>query len=213
MLIFEELIENFGPVAIRQLTAEASKDDKAIDALKWDTRTIEDRIDILRSWLLSYRVFQGLNDSQRGVVAKAVLTWTDRQPKESKLENVDAIVHAHLELMVACSKADGRDRDFTSLASKALWLRYPHEVPLYDRFAQEAIWMLSKLEPGLPLVPRAPSGAQRYASFSLVWRTLYDKYADSIAAVDNQGYPYRVRIFDRILWLIGEPVYGNSAIG
>jgi len=46
--------------------------------------------------------------------------------------------------------------------------------------------------------------------FVLIWRTLYDRYAPSSDAIDNNGYPYRVRIFDRILWLIGEPVYGFS---
>jgi hypothetical protein len=103
--------------------------------------------------------------------------------------------------------ADGRKRNFVSLASKALWLRYPDVVPLYDRFAQDALWILSKLESDLPLVPE---GTTRYGAFALIWQTLYDRYAVSVAAIDNKGYPYRVRIFDRILWLIGEPTYGFS---
>jgi hypothetical protein len=143
----------------------------------------------------------------RDALAKAVLDWVDSQPDDSRLDTLEGLVHAHAELMAACSKADGRSRDFTSLASKALWLRYPDAVPLYDRFAQEALWMLSKLEPGLPPVSEAPDGAPKYAPFALMWRALYDRYAPSIATIDNKGYPYQVRIFDRILWLVGEPVY------
>jgi hypothetical protein len=211
MLDLDTLIANFGPEAIRRLASEASWDSKALAAM--NTKGAAARHEILRGWLSSYAVCQGFDNSQRDVLAKAVLDWADRQPEDSKLESLDALVHAHSELMAACSDADGRNRDFTSLASKALWLRYPDEVPLYDRLAQVALWMLSKLEPDLPPVPRAPIGIHRYGPFALVWRTLFDRSADSIAAVDNQGYPYRVRIFDRILWLIGEPVYGKSVIG
>lgn len=112
-----------------------------------------------------------------------------------------------------CSQAEGRGRDFTSLASKVLWLRYPDEVPLYDGFAQEALWMLSKLEPDLPPIPKSTT---KYGEFTLIWRTFYDRYADSIAAIDNDGYPYRIRIFDRILWLLGYPSYivpGGPVVG
>jgi hypothetical protein len=109
--------------------------------------------------------------------------------------------------MAACSGADGRGRDFTSLTSKALWLRYPNAVPLYDRFAQEALWMISKLERGLP---PTPNGASKYGAFAVRWKFLCDRYAPAIEAIDNKGYPYRVRIFDRILWFIGQPVYGSG---
>jgi hypothetical protein len=208
MLDLDELIIHFGPEAIRRLASEASWDDKAIDAM--NIKSAVNRPQILRDWLSSYKVFQGFKGSQRDALVKAVLNWVDQQPEDSKLETLDALVSAHAELMVACSQADGRGRDFTSLASKALWLRYPDAVPLYDRFAQEALWMLSKLEPDLP--PTAKD-ASKYGAFALIWLTLYDRHASSIAAIDNRGYPYRVRIFDRILWLIGEPVYGFSTVG
>jgi hypothetical protein len=207
MLNFDDLIGNFGPEAVRRLASEANWDDGAIGAM--NSKTAESRPQILRSWLSSYAVFQGFDGSRRDALAKAVLDWADHQPEDSRLETLDALIRAHADLMAACSQANGRGRDFTSLASKALWLRYPDAVPLYDRFAQDALWLLSKLESDLPSVPK---GATRYGAFAFFWRTLYDRYAPSIAAIDNNGYRYQVRIFDRILWLIGEPVYGSSAI-
>lgn len=31
-------------------------------------------------------------------------------------------------------------------SSKALWLRYPHDVPIFDSFVQRALWVIAKLE-------------------------------------------------------------------
>jgi hypothetical protein len=208
MLDFDALIRHFGPRAVSQLCYEAATDNLGLDAM--NQRGSGSRVVAIRRWMDIYKVLQGIDGARRDAIAKATLDWADHREGDSKLETVGGIVSAHAELMVACSKADGRGRDFTSLASKALWLRYPDAVPLYDRFAQEALWMLSKLEPGLP--PTAKD-ASKYGAFALIWLTLYDRHASLIAAIDNRGYPYRVRIFDRILWLIGEPAYGFSTIG
>jgi hypothetical protein len=205
MLNFDILIRHFGPRAVFQLCDEAATDNLGLDAM--NRRGSGSRVAAIRKWMDIYKVLQGIDAARRDALAKAVLNWADNQLDDSRLETLDALVRAHADLMAACSQADGRGRDFTSLASKALWLRYPDAVPLYDRFAQEALWMLSKLEPNLPPIPK---DAPKYGAFTLIWRTLYDRYAPSIAAVDNKGYSHRVRIFDKILWLIGEPVYGYS---
>jgi hypothetical protein len=106
--------------------------------------------------------------------------------------------------MAACSAAYGRERDFTSLASKALWLRYPDIVPMFDSFAQRALWVISKIE--RDTAPTADEKS-KYRKFACVWKTLYERYASAIAAVDLQGYRYPVRIFDKILWIVGTPRY------
>ena len=59
-------------------------------------------------------------------------------------------------------------------------------------------------------LPTTPIGASKYGAFAVRWKFLYDRYAPAIEAIDNKGYPYRVRIFDRILWLIGQPAYGSG---
>jgi len=50
-----------------------------------------------------------------------------------------------------------------------------------------------------------------YRKFAYVWKALYERHAPAIAAVDTKGYPYRVRVFDGILWDIGRPEYTLSA--
>jgi len=202
MVKFDELIRHFGPRAVSQLCYEAAADNLGLDAMS--RLNSGSRVAAIRKWMDLYKVLQGVDGARRDAIAQAALDWADRQEAESRLDTLDKLVHSHAELMSACSQADGRSRDFTSLASKALWLRYPHEVPLYDSFAQEALWMLSKLEAGLPAIP---TNATKYGAFALIWRALYDRYASSIAVIDSKGYPYRVRIFDRILWLLGAPSY------
>jgi hypothetical protein len=64
--------------------------------------------------------------------------------------------------MTVCSHADGRSRDFTSLASKALWLSYPHDVPIFDSFVQRALWVIAKLEDG---GMKGPTGGSEYRRF------------------------------------------------
>jgi hypothetical protein len=134
-----------------------------------------------------YKVLQGITGAKRDAIANATLEWADRQREASRLDTLDSLVRAHAELMAACSGADGRGRDFTSLASKALWLRYFHVVPLYDRFAHDGLWMISKLERDLP---PTPNGTSKYGAFAVRWKFLYDRNALSIDAIDNKGYPY-----------------------
>lgn len=205
MLNFDALIRHFGPAAVEMSLRESEQDSKAISAIR--DQWMENRTKAIRKWLNFYNALQGLKGDKRDAVSETALKWADSQTSESKLETMVALVNAHADLEKACSQAYGKDREFTSLASKALWLRYPNQIPICDGFVEQALWTLSKLEPDLPSVPE---GATRYGAFVLIWRTLYDRYAPSIAAIDNKGYPYRVRIFDRILWLVGAPVYGIS---
>jgi hypothetical protein len=172
MLDFEAVIQHLGPAAVSQLRYEATVDDLGLIAMSQPGA--DGRVAAIRKWMDLYKVFLGITGAKRDAIAKTTLDWADRQDEDSKLDTLDSLVHAHAELMAACSGADGRGRDFTSLTSKALWLRYPHAVPLYDRFAQEALWMISKLERGLP---PTPNGASKYGAFVVRWKFLYDRYA------------------------------------
>jgi hypothetical protein len=68
------------------------------------------------------------------------------------------------------------------------------------------VWKLvSKLEPDISVLSTSDS---EYRQFVHVWMALYQRYRIAIDAIDIGDYPYRVRIFDKILWLIGEPRYG-----
>jgi predicted small secreted protein len=203
MIDFEAVIRHFGPQAVAlQLEEADSLDDKALAAL--NSHNEPDRVTIVRRWLYDYQVFQGIDGPKRTAITEAVLLWADSQQGQSDPATLDVLVRSHAGLMAACSTAYGRGRDFTSLAYKALWLRYPDVVPMFDSFAQRALWVISKIEKDIA----APASEKsEYRKFAYAWRTLYGRYASTIAAVDARGYPYRVRIFDKILWIIGSPGY------
>jgi hypothetical protein len=202
ILDFNGLVCKFGPAAVKMSLNEQKGDDLAIASVR--DRTSESRIPTVRRWLESYDVFQGFDANQRNAISTAFLDWADAQQSESSLATLNLLISAHASLEQACVAAYGKQRDFASLASKALWLRYPIEAPLFDSFALGSLYILSKLEEGIPEIP---VGGSPYARFAFIWLTLYARYSSAISEVPNQGYPYRVRIFDRILWLLGAPYY------
>jgi hypothetical protein len=212
VISFDTVIRRFGPLAMRiQLMESEETDSMALAALNNKAAPGSDRAEAIRSWLQSYQVFQGIDGPKRIAIAAAVVQFFDARDPHRDLTSVDALVKAHAEMMTACQEANGDKRDFTSLASKALWLCYPSNTPLFDAFAQSALHVISKLEPDISTLPASDS---EYYKFAHVWMALYQRYSAAIDAIDIGDYPYHVRIFDKILWLIGEPRYGlQEALG
>jgi hypothetical protein len=201
---FEAVIRHFGPQAVSLLLSSKWKDadNKAAQALR--TQSTPDRPKEIINWLRSYAVFQGITSPERHAIATAVLRWADSRGEGGRLTTVDDICQAHDSLKEDCVKAYGKKRDFTSLASKALWLRYPDDVPIFDSFAQRTLWMFSKLENGItPLAGKV----SEYRQFVHIWRAFYEQYKAAIADIVPENYPYPVRVFDVILWIVGSPGY------
>lgn len=203
MIDFAAVIRHFGAEAVRlQLDEVETLDNPALQAIR--KRDSPRRDEILLNWFYTYRVFQGISTPKRRAITLAVLRWADRRDLQARLTTADALEEAHAELMALCSRADGRNRDFTSLASKALWLCYPKDVPLFDSFVQRALWVIAKLEDSKV---RIPTDSTEYCRFVHTWKSLYKRYATVLDTIDTQGYPYRVRIFDKVLWIIGTRQY------
>lgn len=205
MINLDAVIRAFGAQALRMQLAEEKTDSKALTALK--DRAALNRPDAIRRWLESYRAFQGIPGANRSAIASTIVDWADARDMRRDLTTADSLDRAHAEITALCVRANGRQRDFTSLASKALWLCYPESVPIYDTYARRALWVISKLERDLSTLAESDL---EYRKFVHVWKALYDRYASAINSIDIGGYPYRVRIFDKILWLIGEPRYSRS---
>lgn len=203
MINMEAIIRRMGPQALHELE-QVEFDRPALLALQ--NRNTPGRSAALREWFRNYQVFQGINGQSRDAITAAVLDWADSRDLQRDLTTVDALVAAHAELMEVCSGASGKPRDFTSLASKALWLSYPDSVPIYDSFVERALWVLSKL---LSIAPLA-EGESEYRKFVHIWKALYRRYQRTVNEIPIGDYPYRVRIFDVILWLIGRPRYGRE---
>lgn len=205
MLDFAKIIHLIGQQAYLLQQREVTLDSKALKAVA--SRDEASRSELLIAWLNRYSVLMGLPGPTRCLVAQTALEWCDRQASTTSLVTVNEVVIAHGELTSACRAAVDGKRRFTSLASKVLWLRYPHDVPIFDRNAQYALWLLSKCETALPPLP--PNG-KNYAQFATVWRYFYDRYREAIESIDAGSYPYRVRIFDKILWIMGAKCYTVS---
>ena len=77
---------------------------------------------------------------------------------------------------------------------------------MFDRLVQNALWILCKLSQLRPKASVASNG--RYAVFADIWFHIYDQVEPIIAQeADRIDYPYKLRVFDRMLWLIGQPNY------
>lgn len=208
MLDFEAVIRYFGPAAVNvlQRKGEADWDERVVSAVR-DKADLT-RVETVRDWLQDYEVFHGIPGPQRTAIAAAFLGWSDCQPETRNLDATGELVAAHADVCRVAQQAYGRPRNFTSLASKALWLRYPDSVPLFDSYAQRAIWVISKIEGG---VSPLQGDGESYAEFVHVWTALYTKYSASLELLTEKGLR-RVRIFDRILWLVGEPRYSCTEL-
>jgi hypothetical protein len=201
---FGAVIARLGPRAVKyQLEEHERLDRKALAAVR--DRSSEERAAAVQSWLGQYKVFMGFDTSQRKAISEAVIRWADAR-QTARLEGLAELVEAHTELAGRCRAAFGRERDFTSLASKALWLRYPDGVPLYDRLASQALTVVSRMVGEEP----PAKGTPEYYQFAYTWQRIYERYRDAVEGIDARGYPYRVRIFDQVLWTLGEPGYGYS---
>ena len=202
MLNFDQVIRTIGPQAYELQQLDVTGDAKALNA-------VSSRNDIARSqsiinWLRYYAVWRGLNSAERNMIAQAALAWCDSQPATSSRADLEYLVRAHEELARACRAAVNGKRQFESLASKVLWLRYPYDTPIFDGNAQRALWVLSKCQSRVLLVPPK---ATTYGQFTAVWNQFYSRHRGAIESIDIGDYPYRVRIFDRILWMLGAPRY------
>lgn len=206
MTNFDAIIKRLWPEAVNEVQKEHVHDKKALDALR--NKGWPDRRDTIRGWLQSYSVFRvrGIA-TQKDKIAVAILAWADSNDDEN-LSDLGTLCAAHQELMDRVCDAyvhecQNKRRDFISLSSKALWLRYPNDVPMYDSYAQRALWVLAKLQPGL----KPTSVKAAYVRFASVWKQLYERHRGTIDGLDMGGYEYRVRVFDRILWMLGTEQY------
>ena len=127
MVNFDAILRNFWPKDVHTLESwgQDGSDQKGIRAIR--DEALETRKSDLRGWLQSYAVFQGLMTAQRDKITEAVLAWADVRNPSRDLTTPEALAEAHRELEEACQACVldspvAKKRDFTSLASKALWL-------------------------------------------------------------------------------------------
>jgi hypothetical protein len=210
MIDFAAVIRHFWPKALRTIEKweDFKKDGAALSSLAAKDLDPAKRQEAVSNWLRSWAVFIGISAPQRVRITDAVIAWADARDPQRELLTADALAMAHAEFTDAIRRAwlecgNGKKRDFCVLVSKALWLCYPESVPICDDYAESALYIVAKLD-GLTCISHKKP---RYEQFVHIWKQLYAKYEDTIQSLDLGDYPYRVRVFDRILWLVGQPYY------
>jgi hypothetical protein len=214
MIDLSKIIDNFlGEAVSRCREEDQGQDDKVIDSLRDKRQDIEVRRKNVVDWLRHYSVLQGLNNQEREGVASAILEFADdvRRPAVCPRQEAEIIrlfndLHDRCGLQVQKRK-DGEPRNLVSLTSKALWCCYPFTIPLFDSYAQRSVWSISRL-----MCSDQPAGKNDdmpYNRFVTVWLDLYRRVESLIDDSLLSRYPYKVRVFDKILWIIGQPEYGT----
>ena len=178
---------------------------RMFDAINQPSRP--DRVEIALRWFAKYSLLKYRRPDMKRKVAKAALSYLGSLP--GTCNPCDIIKYAR-QLEALCvhelpHSADGNVRREPSLASKLLWCKYPDLVPIYDSHARRAIMVLSKLRNGL----HEDNGTD-YATFVRCWTVVYQDVEPLIAQLNRDRYPYHVRLFDKLLWILGKETYGPA---
>lgn len=181
----------------------------AMAAIRNRMGTPGDRIRTIEEFFVLFKVHRPHTREKRAELARAVIEWANQQ--DGALLTFEQLPAALLELEQVCRVAYGGPRRFTSLASKVLWLRFPDSVPIYDRYAVAALQVLSKLENGIAVNAYSGAGVdEEYSAFLHYWREIYGRYEHLLTKPLSEvaePRPHKVKIFDRILWNLGNPAY------
>lgn len=210
MINLNQIVEHFLDEALRLCGDEGEKDEAVIRFLNDRNQGTDARRTEVLKWLHYYRVLQRLNEAECEAIASVVVDFADtRGAVVSPLTKAEIIerfndLHSRCFSKVHPNK-DGAPRSLTSLTSKALWCCYPDAIPMFDSHAQSALWVLSRVM-GLA----RPVDTTEYGRFVSVWFSLYGGVERTLDDARLGDYRYKVRVFDRILWIIGQPDYGAT---
>jgi len=98
-----------------------------------------------------------------------------------------------------------RNASERSAASKLLWLRHPHDVPMFDRFDSVSLSVIANA--------RGVCGDD-YDAYARLVRAIYREHRPRIDdASRSAGYDYPIRVLDQVLSHAGRPRFALKAGG
>jgi hypothetical protein len=189
------------------LGPEADRDKEIVAAVSNRGMELEQRQKLMVSWLRLYAVLRYFPSESATGIAKAVLNYADALPPNARVRDQDAILSSYRKLNETLLPFARRTRSdqaisMTSLTSKALWCCYPQDVPIFDSYASCALRVLSRL-----CDITVKSTLKDYEAFVSAWFALYERVEPFLDQADLSYYPYKVRVFDRLLWDLGQPSF------
>lgn len=176
--------------AIKNAREAENIDRKALDAIANGFANPEN-ICIVKSWLGKYRVRRGLK-SQEKVVGE-VFNFTPPQMSVGEAEFASTCVNLLMEKL-----REIQGRRLPSLCSKALWLKYPHRIPIYDSHVLRALDVLARI------FSVTVDNGDPVARYYKLWFHFYNVFKQVAGQSEERG-KYPLREFDKLLWSLGKP--------
>lgn len=213
MLDLASLTDNFIRNELEKFDRDNRQDVEIVHAIGDGKMEWADREAQLRNWLAIMGVIRFFPAKTREKIVTQILEYADGSRPSGPLGSKAAILSEYEKLRQRIQSAVGlgqgasKPRGVTSLSSKALWCCYPHDVPMFDAHANKALQVISRLCWLAPAPSQIP-----YARYVDVWLQLYDKLKPFIDQADLKGYPYRIRVLDKLLWHLGSPGFGEPAV-
>lgn len=147
------------------------------------------------------------------------------------------IIKKHADIGTLCNtvqgarKKNGTARDFTSLASKLLWLLFPNQVPIFDDRAWRAVNVIARLteKAETPDPDRSDFTLNEFCAFlklhvlcfsgiyerideiiSEEFDAIFDSATRQVAAITKEDaarqYANHITVIDQVLWHLGGAV-------
>jgi hypothetical protein len=211
MFDLETLIEEFIRTRLRSFQTDTAPDVRTVNAVA--NRDVERgaRADQVREWLSYYKVILFFPPDRSLAIAHEIIRFADETRPVSLNQCHSQIVCQYNKLrdriqpLAPPTAKSNRQREVTSLTSKALWLCYPDDVPIFDDYALRALQVISRI-----CRICATPGQEPYGSFADVWLQFYNSIRHVIDQSDLQGYQFKMRVLDGFLWYMGRPEFDVS---
>ncbi|MBC7623060.1 MAG: hypothetical protein H7232_06720 [Aeromicrobium sp.] len=182
---------------------------------------------LVKTWMQSYGLFQGINGVDREKVVRRFLDFAASQERLAvPLSDEDV---SRLVLSLLKSLNTEVPRGWLSATSKLLWCMYPHDVVIYDSFVHRALTVMQCIDGDLSgfnrKIGRLRAGSDphtllaHYMTYQAMVRHLSHKHADLLLelrrrngnALKLKSWSFDpdihsdIRIVDKLLWMIGDP--------
>jgi hypothetical protein len=205
VLDLNKVVEHFLEIAVSDCEDEGARiDDPVLSALDDPNLSAEAKARAIIKWLHDYRVLRGIPKGDHDGLTRGILNFADNRGgrgnpiSEAEILNQFNILHGQVASGVSLAKS-GRPRSLPSLTSKVLWCFYPHAIPIYDSNALRALHVIARL-----MDWPAPTCDSAYGRFVEVW---FRAYRHVERTIPDDAYRFKVRVLDRVLWIIGQPEF------
>ena len=207
-LDIRELTKQFQEKSLDNFRDDNKLDLSAIDAINGTQLSSQERTGPVAQWIIRYKVHR-IGGCTADNLARIVIDFADNN--RSLVSPLTAVqinerfvgLERALQHGLHLNDPNAKERAIDSLTSKTLWLCYPHVVPILDLNAERALRMLARIH-----AEYVPKAGTRYETFIDAWTFFYSQI-ESVIALD-QLYPYKIRVFDRLLWWLGQDSFPTA---